>query len=205
MGYYTGDPGYYAGDPGIFGFLGNLLKPVIGGVVGTVTGGPIGGIIGALKGTSSAVRTGTQVATLAAGGGGSAYTPAMKARHAEVLARGGVGTIARGGLAMQGQPGMAMRLAGAPGFNVRRMHWNRSTYVTRGGGTSRWPVGLAIHPKGTEPVPSRRMNVANPRALRRGIRRLRGFAKLARKVLAVARHYKKTGVTSRARKPPARR
>jgi hypothetical protein len=135
---------------------------------------------------------------LGAGGGGSAYTPAMRARHAEVLLRGGSGLIQRGGLAMQGGGGTA--LMAAPGSGPRRLHWNRSTYVTRGGGTSRWPVGLAIHPKGTEPVPSRRMNVANPRALRRGLRRLRGFAKIARKVLAAARHFKKSGVARGVRR-----
>jgi hypothetical protein len=166
---------------------------VVGGaVVGAVTGGPVGAIVGAAKGTALAVRHGTQVETLAAGGSGSAYTPAMKARHALVLAHGGSGTIMRGGLAMQGAGiggGMAMAMPG-----MRRHHPNRSTYVTRGGGTSRWPVGLTVHPKGTELVPSRRMNVANARALRRGIRRLRGFAKIARKVLATARHFKGTGV-----------
>jgi hypothetical protein len=193
MGYYSGDPGYYSGDPGIFDIFGRVARVLGGAAIGAATGGPVGAILGAAKGTALAVRHGTQVETLAAGGSGSAYTPAMRARHALVLAHGGSGTIMRGGLAMQGaRAGMAMLPAGE---GRRKLHWNRSTYVTRGGGTSRWPVGLAIHPKGTEPVPSRRMNVANPRALRRGIRRLRGFAKIARKVLAAARHFKGTGVT----------
>jgi hypothetical protein len=98
-----------------------------------------------------------------------------------------------------GGGGMALMAPDGMGGH-RRLHWNRSTYVTRGGGTSRWPVGLAVHPKGTEPVPSRRMNIANPRALRRGLRRLRGFAKLARKVLVTARHFKKSGVSRGVRR-----
>jgi hypothetical protein len=117
----------------------------------------------------------------------------MKARHAAIVARGGTGLLTRGGLANQG--GGAGTALMVPAGHGRRLHWNRSTYVTRGGGTSRWPVGLAVHPKGTEPVPSRRMNVGNGRALRRSLRRLRGFAKLARKVLVTARHFKKSGVS----------
>jgi hypothetical protein len=155
-------------------------------------------VIGAAGGAGRATAANIRTETLGACGGGSAYTPAMRAQHAEVLLRGGAGKLQRGGLAMQGGGGMA--LMAAPGSGQRRLHWNRSTYVTRGGGTSRWPVGLAIHPKGTEPVPSRRMNVANPRALRRGLRRLRGFAKLARKVLVTARHFKRSGVSRGVRR-----
>jgi len=193
VGYYTGDPGYYrAGDPGIFDVFKSVAKVVGGAVLGTFAGGPVGGIIGAVKGTASAISSGTAVATLGAGGGGTAYTPAMRAKHAEILMRGGAGAIQRGGLAMQAGGGMALM---APGMHVRRMHANRSTYITRGGGTSRWPAQLLVHPKGTEAVPSRRMNVGNARALRRSLRRLRGFAKLARKVLVTAKHYKKSGVS----------
>ena len=101
-------------------------------------------------------------------------------------------------MAMVGPPMMGMGMR-------RRMHWNKSTYVTRGGGTSRWPVALAVHPKGTEPVPSRRINVANPRALRRALRRARGFAKIARKVLAAVRHYKGGGRAPVRRVSRARR
>jgi len=59
--------------------------------------------------------------------------------------------------------------------------FNKSTYVTRGGGTSKWPVGLTVHPKGTTCVKRRRRNVGNARALRRAISRVKGFVKLARK------------------------
>ena len=92
--------------------------------------------------------------------------------------------VAPGGMAMVGPAGMLMR-----GYR-----WNKSTYITRGGGTSRWPVGLQVHPKHTEPVKTRRMNVANPRALRRALRRAHGFAKLARRYITVTRHFKRKGV-----------
>ena len=81
-------------------------------------------------------------------------------------------------LAMQAMPAMA--LMAQPGH--RRLHPNKSTYVTRGGGTSRWPPQLEVHFKGTEAVPTRRMNVANPRALRRALRRVAGFAKITKRV-----------------------
>src|SRR5207245_7682103 len=64
----------------------------------------------------------------------------------------------------------------------RRLDPNKSTYVTRGGGTSRWPPQLEVHFKGTEAVPTRRMNVADPRALRRALRREAGFAKITKRV-----------------------
>lgn len=198
MGYYQGDHyrgDYralaYRGDPGFFSFIGNALKgvaKVVGGaVLGTVTGGgPIGGIIGAVKGTVSAVRGGTEAATLAAGGDESALTPDIVAKHAAALANPpalrlpGAGTA----LPMIAGPGGALTM-------MRGLHPNKSTYVTRGGGTSRWPQQLVVHAKHSEMVKSRRMNVGNARALRRSLRRLHGFSKLARRVLAVQRHFKK--------------
>jgi len=99
----------------------------------------------------------------------------------------GMALVPAGGMAMVGPGGMLMR-----GYRL-----NKSTYITRGGGTSRWPVGLQVHPKHTEPVKSRRMNVANPRALRRALRRAHGFAKLARRYITVTRHFKRRGVARR--------
>jgi hypothetical protein len=210
--YYTGDyyrGDYYRGDPGIFGFLGNIAKTAlrvgVGAATGFFTGGGVkGAIIGAAGGAGTATVANIRESTMAAGGSSSAYTPAMKARHAEIVARGGSGLLQRGGLAMQGgAPGMAMT---APGQFVRRMHWNRSTYITRGGGTSRWPVGLAVHPKGTEPVPSRRMNPANPRALRRAIHRMTGFGRIVKRMKrAIARASSAVGNVHRGRRAPVRR
>jgi hypothetical protein len=202
--YYTGDyyrGDYYRGDPGIFDVFKGVVKGAIGGFL---TKGPIGALIGAGTGAVSTIPKGIRSATLAAGGSESAYTPAMKARHAEISARGGSGLLQRGGLAMQGgAPGMAMT---APGQFVRRMHWNRSTYITRGGGTSRWPVGLAVHPKGTEPVPSRRMNPANPRALRRAIHRMTGFGRIVKRMKrAIARASSAVGNVHRGRRAAVRR
>src|SRR5258708_40356314 len=72
---------------------------------------------------------------------------------------------------------------GLPGSVMKGYHANKSTYETRGGGTSRWPQELELHPKGTVLVRNRRMNVGNARALKRALRRAGGFARLARRVL----------------------
>src|SRR5439155_24545979 len=107
---------------------------------------------------------------------------ALVALHARTQAGAG-GRTMPGGAGMGIVPftgGGALALTGGPG--QRRMHPNKSTYVTRGGGTSRWPAGLQVHVKGTEAVPSRRMNVADARALRRALRRVAGFGKIVHRV-----------------------
>jgi len=187
--YYRGD--YYRGDPGLFSFLGTVAKTVgrvaVGGISGFLGGGLPGAIVGAAGGAGTALAKNLQAETLGAGDTGSAYTPAMRARHAEIAARGGTGLITRGGLARQAANAPMVPLGMAVSGH-RRLHWNKSTYITRGGGTSRWTVGLQVHPKGTEPVPSRRMNVANPRALRRALRRVGGFGKLAARMRKAVAH-----------------
>lgn len=200
MGYYAGGyyaGGYYAG--GIFGSLFTGVKKVIGGAIGgAIKGGPIGAITGAVKGTVSAVGENTTAETVAAGGSGSALTPELRAKHAAALARGGAGGGAPKpgtNLLPMGGGGMMipMQMMGGVVARMPRLHPNKSTYVTRGGGTSHWPVGISVHVKGTELVKVRRMNVANPRALRRALRRAHGFAKLARRYITVTRHFKKIG------------
>jgi hypothetical protein len=82
--------------------------------------------------------------------------------------------------------GMALVKAGAAcpiGFRH-----NKSTYVTRGGGTSHWPHSLQVHQKGTVCVKRRRRNVGNAKALRRAISRVRGFVHLAHRALRLVGH-----------------
>jgi len=186
MPYYNAGDYYGRGDyyqaGGLFSFLGKIarkaisLVPGIGPVVGTAleireklrhhgvalpTGGPL-----------PAITAGAEQALMGGGGGGVG-----------VMAPGGgvgppmIAPPAPGGMDFGGHP---LMLPG-PYMRHRTPHPNKSTYVTRGGGTSRWPQVLTVHPKGTEAVFSRRMNVANPRALRRALRRAAGFVKLARR------------------------
>src|SRR5439155_24108202 len=72
----------------------------------------------------------------------------------------------------------------AAGRVMKGYHPNKSTYETRGGGTSRWPQELEIHHKGEVLVKNRRMNVGNARALKRALRRAGGFARRARRVMS---------------------
>jgi len=197
MSYYTG--GYYAGDyysggyysGGIFSFLGRAVKGIAGAAIGFATGG----IGGAIRGAGSAVSA-ADLESVGPRGLTDKELAALHARDTRLKAAGrklpalpgtppGMALVpAGGGMAMVGPGGMLMR-----GYRL-----NKSTYITRGGGTSRWPVGLQVHPKHTEPVKTRRMNVANPRALRRALRRAYGFAKLARRYITVTRHFKRKGV-----------
>ena len=95
---------------------------------------------------------------------------------------------------------------GAFGVRQRRMHPNKSTYVTRGGGTSHYPPGLNLVLKGTSLVPTRRMNVANGRALRRALRRVAGFAKTVKRVRrAVSMASSAVGVRHHGKKAIRRR
>jgi len=69
-----------------------------------------------------------------------------------------------------------------------------------GAGVAAWQAGAmaggvcpaGYHPRKDRRLPfkcvrNRRMNIANPRALRRGIRRLKGFDKLARKTIRITK------------------
>jgi hypothetical protein len=85
-----------------------------------------------------------------------------------------------------GGGGMALVKAGAGcpiGFRL-----NKSTYVTRGGGTSHWPKSLTVHYKGSTCVKRRRRNVGNAKALRRAISRVRGFVHLAHRAMRLVGH-----------------
>jgi len=106
--------------------------------------------------------------------GGSRMTKMYYHRFGEEEPTNGGGAGPTGGFT---PPRQLMTGAGCPvGYR-----FNKSTYVSRGGGTSKWPATLLVHPKGTTCVKRRRRNVGNAKALRRAISRVKGFVKLARK------------------------
>jgi hypothetical protein len=209
--YYRGDyrVGAYRGD-GIFSSIGSALGKVFKfgakNILPLALGGPVGEL----------VSTGIQLASANTAAGKVLPGPLGAAARAS----GAIGTFMGSPFRSQhssapGNPSNLPMQIGAPplpmlasggGGGMRRVHPNRSTYVTRGGGTSRWPVGLAVHPKGTELVPSRRMNVANPRALRRALRRVAGFGKIVKRSRrAIAMAASAVGVHHRRGKAVARR
>lgn len=170
--YYQGD--YYRGDPGLFG----SLKKALGGAVrGFITGGPlgaVGGAVGALtkfnpkQGTALAPageqlglpRSRTRIQLLPPSYERESFGPEIMQQP-------------QGTLTPQGEfiPGCQL-----PGFRKNKSSYFRAVPGQPG-------VGVLV-PKGSVCVKSRRLNVANPRALRRAIRRAQGFAKLSRRVLS---------------------
>lgn len=184
--YYRGD--YYRGDPGILGTLFSLGKSF-------VTGGPVGllsNIAGrVLKGKVASAAPAAQAMTQrmllpeptnAMQGTALAPLPPINTGPIQTSI-GGFGAmnvnVGGGGYPMGGAG--AATAAALAQCGVKGFHANKSTYVTRGGGTSRWPRQLEVHPKGSECVRRRRMNVGNARALRHALARARGFIKLAKR------------------------
>jgi hypothetical protein len=158
MGYYRGDfYGGYRGDPGFFSFLGGLAKKAVGFIPGV---GPA--ISTALSAIPSKAHTAIQVVkeTQLAKTAGRVVGKgvAIASKHPVLTAAGAAGTLAAGGAAakMMGHGTAAAAGMGAPG-----------------GGR-----GMRVH-TGRR----RRMNVCNPRALRRAIRRTHSFARLAMKTI----------------------
>lgn len=186
--YYGGAGGWRRGDPGLFSSIGNFFK----GAVHTVSG-----IAGALL--PAPFSAPAKVVNKLTGGGGTvvrSFNPATPTFPPPPSLPIGPG---------QSQLPMPMGAGGAL-CGTRGFRANKSTYVTRGGGTSRWPQQLVVHPAGTECVKGRRMNVANPRALRRALRRVAGFGKLASRARRdISRAATAVGVHHRTKKLPRRR
>lgn len=176
--YYQGD----YGDPGLFGSIGRIFGKVtqtLGGLAAKVLPGPFGAAVRlalpfAAGGSRTALTSTVSTPEIAAPALPTMFAPTMFAPPGPgggIITRSPLGTpVSAGAIERQLHP-----------FGMRRTHLNRTTYVIRGGGTSRWgaPQPPQVIAKGTVPVVNRRMNPANPRALRRSLRRVVGFAKLA--------------------------
>ena len=173
--YYTGDGNYYRGDfLGIGHALSSGIKSVAKFAYNALVPAPV-------RAVASAV--------------GNVVHPSLP-KTALMLAGGGpqTGLVNVGGTGTQtglfnfagGGPPPGALTAGLPMPGTKGYHLNKSTYETRGGGTSRWggAGSLSVHPKGTVLVRNRRMNVGNARALKRALRRAGGFARLARRVMS---------------------
>jgi hypothetical protein len=178
--YYRGD--YYRGDPGLFGDIWKGIKKVGGAVVGAT---PIG----------AAVKSGMKLISGGSPGPAAGSLPmiappqvpsgyGIQVGGPSGFQFGAFPQYPPGGVPPDISSGQVPMVIGGRLCMVKGTRANKSTYITRGGGTSKWPRQLIVHPKGTECVKPRRLNVANPRALRRAIRRAQGFSKLARRVMS---------------------
>lgn len=174
MSYYTPQSGDYrtygyAGDPGFLSSLWRGVKKIAGPIIGGMIGGPLGNVVGGVL----------------TGGGGSPATPPFSPQAyqgprvvGQVTMPGGAsfgGGIEFPSRTPKGRrygPAIAGPTAAGPaaGAIPSGWHWEKSGkgYLVR----------------------NRRMNVANPRALRRSMRRVQGFEKLARRTITFTRRVK---------------
>lgn len=179
--YYRGD--YYRGDPGIFGSIGKF----IGGAIKTVTNvasavtNPVGFIASAASKVLGAHPAMSTALTAPNPMVGTALAPAAR----PVLTLGGqgianigspsflnmnIGPAGIGGGAMVPMTTPSGQTVMVP-CQVKGTHLNKSSYYTKNG---------YVH-KGTVCVRNRHMNAGNAKALRHALRRVTGFAKLAKR------------------------
>jgi len=170
MSYYSRPMGDYktygyAGDPGFLSSLWKGVKKIAGPIIGGMLGGPVGAVLGSEIG----------------GGGG-------KPRKALTIPGTFGGQVAfPGGVSVSGawQPGQMVPGQGRlPPFTATGP--GVLPAGGRGGGVCA-PSGYHFAKDGSgRLVRNRRMNVANPKALRRSIRRIQGFEKLVKRTFTVS-------------------
>lgn len=151
----------YAGDPGFLSGLWKGIKKIAPTLIGGIIGGPVGMAVGTL------------------GGGGGPMTPKLSpvpgTFGGTVSFPGGtsVGLGFAPGVMVPGQGRLPPFTATGPGV-----------LPAGGRGGSMVPSGYHFAKDGSgRIVRNRRMNVANPRALRRAMRRASGFEKLAKRAI----------------------
>lgn len=190
MPYYTGDAIHYRGDY----YRGDYYQ---GDKLFSFLGKAIGG----------AAKIGTNIVRSSLGLQAPAVSFSNLAQQAPPPQSYGIVNI--------GQPGGSTGLINIGGGSkdgmplapvMRGYHWNKSTYETRGGGTSRWPHSLQLHLKHTVPVRNRRMNPGNGRALRHALGRVSAFGRIVHRMKrALGRANTAVGNVHRRAKARARR
>lgn len=171
--YYRGD--YYRGD--IWSTIGGAVKKaagaVVGGVSGFISGGPLGAIKGGLTG-AGILKSSAPPANVAVMG--TALAPLPPQTTFGGVSIGGergirVGVERAAYVTSTGMSSSAPMMSNQDGC-PKGYHRNKSDY---------WTKSEGFVAAGSKCVRNRRMNVVNPRALRRGIRRAKGAVKLLRK------------------------
>ena len=146
----------YAGDPGFLSGLWKGIKRIAPTVIGGLIGGPVGAVVGGMGGVS-----------------GPKITPALPPPGTVGGAISFPGGTTFSGAMIPGRGRLPPFTATGPGV-----------LPAGGRGGTGAPSGYHFAKDGSgRLVRNRRMNVANPRALRRAIRRTDGFVKLAKRAL----------------------
>jgi len=155
----------YAGDPGFLSSLWKGIKKIAGPVIGGLIGGPVGAIAGqALGGGSKTSKAMTVPGTF-----GGAVTMPGGVRVSGAWTPGQI---------VPGQGRLPPFTATGPGV---------LPMGGRGGEAGCAPSGWHFAKDGSgRLVRNRRMNVANPKALRRSLRRVQGFEKLVRRTFTIS-------------------
>lgn len=170
-GQYRGDYstyGYGQGDPGWLSSLWKGVKRIAAPIIGGMIAGPAGAAMGA-----QLTRPKPRVAT-----------PPIVAQQIQRQ-----GTFAIGPMRVSSQQ-MYPPVPQFAGQTMSRQNLGRMTTVGTDG-TGCCPRGFHLAKDGSgRCVRNRRMNVANPRALRRSMRRVQGFEKLARRTISFTRRVK---------------
>ena len=151
----------YAGDPGWLSSIWKGIKGIAPSIIGSMVGGPVGAVIGGLG--SSPPKPKTRALTVPGTVGGQISFPGGTS----------IGLGFQPGAMVPGQGRLPPFTATGPG-------------VLPGGGrgVGMVPSGYHFAKDGSgRLVRNRRMNVANPRALRRAMRRAQGFEKLAKRAI----------------------
>ena len=159
----------YAGDPGFLSSLWKGIKRIAGPIIGGLVAGPAGAALGgALTGPKAAPPLQFPVPQV---GGGFPVA-------GQVTFPGGLSLS--GGAMIPGRGRLPPFTARGPGV-----------LPSGGRGGELTPSGYHYAKDGSgRLVRNRRMNVANPRALRRSMRRVQGFEKLARRTITFTRRVK---------------
>jgi len=159
----------YAGDPGFLSSLWKGIKSVALPILGGMIAGPVGAAAGG-----------------AVGGGGQ--KPAPPAFQLPGFAGGAVSFPGGTQVGVGFQPGAMVPGQGRlPPFTAQ----GPGVLPSGGRGGAMVPSGYHFAKDGSgRIVRNRRMNIANPRALRRSMRRVQGFEKLARRTITFTRRVK---------------
>lgn len=167
---------YYTGQGDYYSGKGDpgLFGSIFGAIKGAATGLFSGGPLGAITGGVRGAITGGRTAAAPA-----RATVPMRLPPISSVARGGAQLPTPGilGMAQRAIPGGATGYEGcAPGYHIHKTEGDRC-------------------------VKNRRMNVANPKALRRSIRRQAGFVALAKETLRGSGYtFKRTGAPTKRRR-----
>ncbi len=149
----------YAGDPGFLSSLWKGIKKIAPAIIGGFVGGPAGAIIGGTAG----------------GGGGGGKQMTVPGQFGGAVSFPGGTQV---GLGFQAGTPMVPGQGRLPPFTAA----GPGVLPAGGRGGTMMPSGYHWAKDGSgRIVRNRRMNVANPKALRRAMRRASGFEKLARR------------------------